>query len=226
MTQHPLDHPVWNALNGRLAKFATGTTRALRMLPDIGPFGATMDDTPEALADLAKLVPEAGPLLLMQPHESPTPPGTAVQLKGLGVQMVAHSVKPLEPNNEIEQLTAADAPEMLALATLTVPGPFATRTHELGTFLGVKQNGKLVAMAGERLRWPGYTEISGVCTHPDHRGKGYAGLLSRAVATQIMSRGETPMLHAWATNTPAIRLYEQLGFELRTHVTVTFLTRA
>ncbi len=225
MTQDPLDHPVWHALTGRLARFAVGTARALRMHPDIGPFGAAIDDTPESLAELAKLVPESGPLILMQRHESPTPPGTAIQIKAPGVQMIARNVTPPDTTNGIEKLTAADAPQMLALATLTVPGPFAIRTRELGTFWGVKQDGKLVAMAGERLAVPGYTEVSGVCTHPDHRGKGYAGLLSRAVATQIMARGETPMLHAWATNTPAIRLYEQLGFELRTYVNVAILAR-
>jgi predicted GNAT family acetyltransferase len=115
---------------------------------------------------------------------------------------------------------------MLALATATQPGPFFARTHELGTFWGVKVDGRLVAMAGERMKPPGYTEVSGVCTDPGHRGKGYAALLSRTVATQIMARGETPMLHAYASNTPAIRLYEQLGFELRTHVNVTILAPA
>jgi predicted GNAT family acetyltransferase len=112
---------------------------------------------------------------------------------------------------------------MLALATATQPGPFFARTHELGTFWGVRVDGRLVAMAGERMKLPGYTEVSGVCTDPAHRGKGYAALLSRTAATQIKARGETPMLHAYASNTPAIRLYEQLGFELRTHVNVTIL---
>jgi predicted GNAT family acetyltransferase len=115
---------------------------------------------------------------------------------------------------------------MLALATLTKPGPFLPRTHELGQFWGVKENGRLIAMAGERMKLPGFTEVSGVCTHPDFRGRGLAGVLSRVVATHIMNRGETPFLHAYAANRPAISLYESLGFRLRCNVGVTVLTRA
>jgi predicted GNAT family acetyltransferase len=89
----------------------------------------------------------------------------------------------------------------------------------------VRENGRLVAMAGERMKLDGFTEVSGVCTHPDVRGRGYAGLLSRTVATQILKRGETPFLHAFASNTAAIGLYETLGFVLRCHVVVTVLRR-
>ena len=223
MPHLPLDRPVWSALAGRQSACALGTARALRLHPDMGPFAATLDDTPESLADLAALIKQHGIAILMQAGETPVPPSTVVQLTAEGVQMIARNVALLEPSAPIEKLTAADATDMRALAALTVPGPFAARTHELGTFWGVKQDGKLVAMAGERLKLPGYTEVSGVCTHPAHRGHGYAGTLSRVVATQIMKRGETPMLHAWATNAPAIRLYEQLGFELRTHLNITIL---
>jgi predicted GNAT family acetyltransferase len=221
-----LDRPVWHALANRQAAFAVGTARALRFHPDVAPFAATVDDTPQSLDDLANLVRQNGVTILLQTGDIPVPPGTVAQMTALGVQMIARDLTPLEPAAPVERLTPADAPDMLALATLTVPGPFAARTHELGTFWGVKQNGKLIAMAGERMKVPGYTEVSGVCTHPDHRGKGYAALLSRTVATQIMKRGETPMLHAWATNAPAIRLYEQLGFALRTHVNITVLAAA
>ena len=89
---------------------------------------------------------------------------------------------------------------MLALATLTRPGPFFARTHQLGAFIGVKQDGRLVAMAGERMQPTGFTEVSGVCTHPDPRGRGYAGGLMRQVAARILARGETPFLHAYADN--------------------------
>ncbi|MEI9963878.1 MAG: GNAT family N-acetyltransferase [Caulobacteraceae bacterium] len=104
---------------------------------------------------------------------------------------------------------------MLALATLTQPGPFFARTHQLGDFIGVKQEGRLVAMAGERMRPTGFTEVSGVCTHPDWRGRGYAAGLMRLVAARILARGETPFLHVYASNTGAIALYEALGFRLR-----------
>jgi predicted GNAT family acetyltransferase len=95
------------------------------------------------------------------------------------------------------------------------PGPFVERTHELGRFIGVRHEGQLVAMAGERMKPEGFTEISGVCTHPDHRGRGYAAALMCEVARAIFARGETPFLHAFDDNTNAIALYERLGFVTR-----------
>ncbi|MFL6115759.1 MAG: GNAT family N-acetyltransferase, partial [Catenulispora sp.] len=95
------------------------------------------------------------------------------------------------------------------------PGPFLPRTIELGSYLGIRHDGRLVALAGERLRPPGWTEISAVCTHADFRGRGLATRLIRAVAHGIRERGETPFLHTGAENVNAIRLYEALGFRLR-----------
>lgn len=225
MAANPLDRPVWYALNRRQRHLAVGGDRALRFATDIGPLAAAADDGAESLRDLASLVAEHGTIVLLQVGDTAPPPRTIVEMTAPGVQMIAKALVPLEPDNRVVRLTEADAPDMLALATLTKPGPFNTRTHELGGFWGVKENGKLLAMAGERMKFEGFTEVSGVCTHPDARGRGYAGLLSRIVATQILKRGETPMLHAFANNTPAIRLYKSLGFELRTSVTVTMLSR-
>lgn len=223
MTAHPLDRPIWHSLSTRLSHLAVGGPHALRFAPDIGPLAAARDDSPESLQDLSDLVAEHANVVLLQVGESPLPPRTVAEMTALGVQMVAQKLVPIEPSGPVEQLTEADAPEMLALATLTKPGPFKARTHQLGGFWGIKENGKLVAMAGERMKLDGFTEVSGVCTHPDVRGRGYAGLLSRTVATQIQNRGETPMLHAFASNTAAISLYESLGFVLRCHVNVTML---
>jgi len=127
--------------------------------------------------------------------------------------------------SDIVELGDEDAPEMLALATLTEPGPFLTRTHRMGNFIGIRLEGRLAAMAGERMRFPGYTEVSGVCTHPDFRGRGLARRLSAAVMAAIVARGEQPFLHAWRSNQAAISLYESLGFELRTEVNVAVLTK-
>ncbi|MDF2368478.1 GNAT family N-acetyltransferase, partial [Sneathiella sp.] len=120
----------------------------------------------------------------------------------------------------------ADAEDMFALATLTKPGPYLKDTRLLGTFFGVKEDGKLIAMAGERFKHPGYSEISGVCTHPDHLGRGLAHALCVHVAEQILARGETPYLQVFATNTRAIRVYEDLGFATRTKVNAVMLERA
>ncbi|WP_442874812.1 GNAT family N-acetyltransferase [Amycolatopsis sp. NBC_00345] len=115
----------------------------------------------------------------------------------------------------VVRLGEADVPEMLDLVARAQPGPFLPRTVFLGTYLGIRHEGALVAMAGERLHPPGWTEISAVCTDPAFRGRGLAARLVRAVGAGIRARGETPFLHAAASNVNAIRLYESLGFRLR-----------
>ena len=125
----------------------------------------------------------------------------------------------------VVELGDTDAVEMLALAQLTEPGPFLARTHTMGRFIGARIGGRLAAMAGERMRFPGFTEVSGVCTHPDFRGQGLARRLSSVIASTIQQRGEQPFLHAWTSNRAAITLYESLGFEVRTAVQVAVLNR-
>jgi predicted GNAT family acetyltransferase len=129
------------------------------------------------------------------------------------------------PDEEAARLGQADVPEMLALAERTKPGPFLRRTIEMGTYLGIRRNGRLVAMAGERLHPPGWTEISGVCTDPGWRGQGLGTRLLLAIAAGIRERGETPFLHVLTSNTNAIRLYESLGFRLRLRTENRVLTR-
>jgi predicted GNAT family acetyltransferase len=209
-----LDRPVWNTLATRHAAFAVGGDRARRFAPDIGPLAGARDDEPESLAALAELVPAGGTLLLLQAEPSVLPARLVATMTAPAVQMVLEGlVAVTEPR--IEPLTADDVPSLIALASLTKPGPFTTRTHELGSFYGIKENGVLLAMAGERLKHDGYTEVSGVCTHPDARGRGFARSLSAHVARRIADRGEMPYLHAFAANTAAIALYESLGFRLR-----------
>jgi predicted GNAT family acetyltransferase len=119
------------------------------------------------------------------------------------------------PDLQILTLGAADAAEMLVLTELTKPGPFARRTYELGTYLGIRCDGKLIAMAGERLKVPGFTEVSAICTHPEHTGRGYARILTTELIRRILGRGETPFLHVRKDNVRAIELYERLGFRCR-----------
>ena len=164
---------------------------------------------------------------MLQADEISAPSGLTIVKQAFGVQMVATRPMPkaLLSTDEVISLTNSDAAEMLALATLTEPGPFRPRTYAMGHFRGVRIDGRLAAMAGERLRMPGYTEVSGVCTHPNDRGRGLARRLSAIVAADIEARGETPFLHAWQTNQPAITLYTSLGFELRRTMHVAVLTR-
>jgi hypothetical protein len=130
------------------------------------------------------------------------------------------------PVSGMVELQPKDSAEMLALARLTKPGPFGTRTHELGSYLGIRSEGRLVAMAGERLKVPGYTEVSAVCTHPDHTGKGYARVLITELMQRIRERGETPMLHVRADNTRAIELYQRMGYRTRKQMHFAVLRRA
>ncbi|HWA62067.1 MAG TPA: GNAT family N-acetyltransferase [Caulobacteraceae bacterium] len=226
MSSHPLDLPVWSALTGRQAHLAIVEGGARRYDPAYGVFAALEDRSAASLADLGALIAAHGDVAFLEADSPTDAPGVAVAAQDLGVQMVADRLT-AGPALAflIEPLGEADAPEMLALATLTRPGPFFERTHRLGDFSGVKVEGRLVAMAGERMKPEGFTEVSGVCTHPDHRGHGYAAALSRHVAGRIFERGETPFLHAYATNRPAIALYETLGFTVRREVLMTRLTR-
>jgi predicted GNAT family acetyltransferase len=220
----PLDRPVWASLTSFHARLSIGGPLARRYAIDVNLFASARDDTQPALAALAALVQHTGQVYLLQVPAILMPPGVVALKQAKGVQMVARrSLQALAGREPIVRLTEADAPEMLALAKLTEPGPFRARTHDMGTFIGIRIEGRLAAMAGERFRFRGYTEVSGVCTHPDFRGRGLARRLSAAVAAGIEARGERPFLHAWSTNRPAISLYESLGFELRSEVNVAVL---
>jgi ribosomal protein S18 acetylase RimI-like enzyme len=211
--RHVLDNPAWAALTGPHRRFAETVGRAARYLTDVSPFTALADPAdPRAWDDLATLV---GPGAVTPVSGVPAPPdGWEILEVGQGVQLVATALR-AERAAEAVRLGPDDVPEILDLIALTEPGPFLPRTVELGTYLGIRHSGRLIAMAGERLRPPGWTEISAVCTDPAHRGRGLATRLVRAVAAGIRDRGDTPFLHASAANTEAIRLYESIGFTLR-----------
>jgi len=225
MSPHPLDRVVWSSFTGRQSDLAFVDGGAFRVDPDFGLFAGAVDHAPETLAALGRLVRaypgEAG---VVERFDLPPVPGTKITKRAILNQMVAETLAQPKPVDfEIQRLGDADSPRMVALAALTAPGPFFSRTHELGEFVGVKVDGQLVAMAGERLRPEGFTEVSGVCAHPDHRGKGYAAKLMLHVAHAIQARGETPFLHSFADNTSAIALYQALGFRFRCEQVLTML---
>ena len=226
-TEHPLDRPVWNALTTRQSGLAIGDGKAVRIDAAYGFFAAAADHSPTNLAALAALVPEAGQVGMVEAADWPQVPGVT-NAAPIGVtQMVAGVLTHVAAKGfEIVDLTEGDAAEMFALARLTQPGPFFERTHRLGDFVGVRVGGRIAAMAGERLKLPGFTEVSAVCTHPDHRGHGYAAALMGVVAGRIEARGETPFLHVYPHNTGAIGIYERLGYRIRTQMKMTVLSRA
>jgi ribosomal protein S18 acetylase RimI-like enzyme len=214
--QHVLDNPVRASLLGPHAHFAVRHGAVVRYPPDVCPFLA-LPDEPDlgAWADLAALLGPDATAAVSAPRVEP-PPGWEVLADIAAVQLVDAGIA-AEPDPGAVVLGPADVPEMLALVGRTRPGPFLARTVEMGTYLGIRHDGELVAMAGERLHPPGWTEISAVCTDPRFRGRGLATRLVLAVAAGIRERGEVPLLHAAASNVNAIRLYESLGFALRRH---------
>ena len=227
MTTTPsLDRPVWASL-AFAPNLAEGGDLAKRYRRDVNLFASTRDDGDDAsLAALAALVAEGESVFVLQVPPIAVPPGLQALRRAQGVQMLARRPVAAEPGeDEVVELGEADAADMLALAQLTEPGPFLSRTHVMGRFVGVRCDGALVAMAGERMRFGGGTEVSGVCVHPDYRGRGLARRLSSVVAHAIQQRGDQPFLHAWTTNRAAIALYESLGFEVRAEVQVAVLGR-
>ena len=222
---HVLDRIVWESLTTYHAPLSQGSALARRFLRDVNLFASARDDSPAALAELAALVQPGEQVFLAQVPPVVIPPGLTEVKSALGVQMLATRVPDAVPRTDIAVLTDADAPDMLALAKLTEPGPFLERTNRMGRFVGIRVDGRLAAMAGERMRVPGYTELSGVCTHPDFRGRGFARRLSTVVVSDIAARGDCAFLHAWKSNHTAIALYEQLGFQFRADVNISVLTR-
>jgi GNAT superfamily N-acetyltransferase len=220
-----LDNPIYNSLLTNHSGFALASGQARRFPLDIGPLSGIPDQSTESYADLRTLsgppnAPSRSPLVLFL-DDPPSPPQGWTLLRG-GVldQMVqtshaerAVNLLPLEA--EVRPLSKTDVPAMVELAKLTEPGPFASRTIELGIFFGIFHGCRLVAMAGQRLHLPGFIEVSAVCTHPDVRGRGYAAILMSSVIEHIRAQGKTPILHTFSNNTGAIAVYQRLGFSLR-----------
>jgi len=220
-----LDRPQWSALTTTHARFALANDLARRYRPEIAPLSAVREVSDESVQALGALTEPGGVVGLFDAE----PVRGSKNLTAFGhkpiEQMVYEGGTAAPAHGSYVHLTPADVPDMMSLAELTKPGPFAVRTIALGSYIGLRDGGRLVAMAGERMRFPGFTEISAVCVHPDHRRRGLSSLLVRAMIRAILDRGETPFLHLYGDNTSAFSLYKKLGFSHRRSMTVTFLRR-
>lgn len=221
-----LDNPIWHSLLTEHASFAEGGDLAKRYPGDVSPLAGIKEQSEQAYHALGELLKaeEAAVLFLV---EMPRPPAGWQIVRNFPMDQMICSQQPeaVPHDYRIEKLDAADVPEMVALAELTEPGPFRKRTIEFGGYLGIREAGRLAAMAGQRTHPAGFTEVSAVCTHPDFRGRGYAKALVSAVARSIYDRGEVPFLGVKQDNASAKRVYQKIGFTVRRALYVTVLKR-
>jgi len=222
---HPLDNVIWSALTTVHAGLSRGGSLARRYQPEFARFAGLPAATPQAFAALADDLASDEVVALSVPDDvDPGPAFEVLDRKDL-VQMIGAVAGEVVQPGRFRPLGPADVPQMTALVQLTAPGPWYERTAELGRFVGVEVDGRLAAMAGERMRVPGHTEISAVCCHPDFRGRGWSGDLMRLVSHAIVARGETPFLHVLGENAPAIALYGKLGLRERRRSRLLILRR-
>jgi ribosomal protein S18 acetylase RimI-like enzyme len=215
-----LDNPIWYSLMTDHSNLAigpdVGSGLVRRYPPTIGPLAAFHEPTREAYSDLARMIPDNDHAVMLLASTPNLPPGWQLLRGGLIVQMICYTVPDKSPLSAVlKPLGPADFPEMTALASLTEPGPFREHTGQLGGFIGIRVNGRLAAMAGRRLAPTGFAEVSGVCTHLDFRGRGYARSLTAEVARRIHADGCIPFLTSYESNAAAIKIYKEVGFSFR-----------
>ncbi|MFY2609647.1 GNAT family N-acetyltransferase [Achromobacter ruhlandii] len=218
--EHPdqtqLDNPAWFALAGRQAHLRQGDGLAARYMPDVAPFAAVRNTTRDAFDALRRLIAPDTPAMLQALYLPPPLDGLRSEPLFSFFQMIDHGPAPAaDDEQDLLTLGAGDVADMMALAAATRPGPFGPRTIETGQYVGMRRRGRLVAMAGERMRLDGYVEISAVCVDASCRGQGLAGRLMDRLRRDIRLRGDTPFLHVRDNNAAAIALYQRLGFRTR-----------
>src|SRR5579863_3871498 len=195
-----LDNPIWNSLHTDHKRFAPrGATSATRYPAPIGPLAGAPDQSPSSYDALRHLAGPGGMIGLFL-HDPPAlPAGWTLIRGGILTQMICRksnldAAGDLARGITMRRLATADVPAMIDLARLTEPGPFRERTIELGNFYGILEGDRLLAMAGQRMRVPGFVEVSAVCTQPDARGRGFAGAVMRAVMCDIAAEGRASFL--------------------------------
>jgi predicted GNAT family acetyltransferase len=220
-----LDHPAWGALTSGHAGLARSNGAARRYPSLVAPFAALREPTPGAFADLANLVAPEEHVALVTAESISVPAGWQIFRTRPIEQMVCTELNG-DGASSLLELGPSDVPEMMSLAAMTEPGPFLPETIRMGRYFGIRsEDGVLVAMAGERLKLDGFTEISAVCTHPEFRGRGYARTLVAFLVAQTLREGRVAFLHVKGEN-PAKVLYEKLGFHVRCALELTVISRA
>ncbi|HEY8011420.1 MAG TPA: GNAT family N-acetyltransferase [Rudaea sp.] len=214
---HPLDNPVWESLTSHHAGLARKTANAARYPADAAPFVAVDEPNTRAAAQLTSLVEVDETVLFVGPAP-PLPPIWSVEPLVFIAQMTCDSRLAVNDGPSIIELSRAHVADMLALTALVYPHYFRPRTIEMGRYFGIYDGNTLAAMAGERMRFGRYQEISAICTHPDYTGRGYAQRLTATLTNDILDSGRSPFLHVSHANTRAKSLYERMGYRFRTDI--------
>jgi ribosomal protein S18 acetylase RimI-like enzyme len=225
MSSHPLSNPVWNSLVGPHAHLVAGLGKVRRYRPEVAMFVAVEDPADPDMPDLHDLIGD-GVAGFVTEGTVALPGGIEIIRQADVLQMIVEDWKPVPVTLEMTPLTETNEAEMVDLVDMTKPGPFAQKTRLMGTFRGLFDDGRLVAMSGERWHTEHFNEISAVCTHPDYRGRGYAKQFVSQGGNEIIARGKTPFLHSYANNATAIATYEKLGFRPARMMTFTVIKRA
>jgi ribosomal protein S18 acetylase RimI-like enzyme len=211
-----LGNIIWRALSGSHRRLSVGTERTRRYARDFPALFAFHDPASPDFESFDSHC-EAGDHLYCTEWVGAAPDGWKVEAELGVVGMLWRGDRPvLDHSISVVALDEAHVEEMRALARLTRPGPFAQKPIGLGDWVGVFDAGRLVAMAGERLHAGNLHEVSGICTHPDAQGRGYARALSGRVVNRMLASGQLPILHVLSSNVRAIGMYEALGFVKRT----------
>ncbi len=222
---HLLNNPIWHALTSGNKKFARGTKTVKYIKRDVGFFAGMQRNSKKALNDLYRLLPEGSKVILFTPKKISIPKGWQIKIERPLLQMICRKKQNVVNDMKgIRRLGNSNIPAMLKLTHLTNPGPFLQRTIDFGNYEGIFKGRKLVAMTGQRLRAANFTEVSAVCTHPDHTGKGYAAKLLQSQLDKIFSRSQIPFLHVYPDN-PACFLYKKMGFTVRKEMVVYFIEK-
>jgi ribosomal protein S18 acetylase RimI-like enzyme len=213
VSEHPLDSQIWHSLAGPHSQYSVGSGEVRMFRPEVAPAAGLQRITTANLSALAAMIP-VGESIVVQSAEPFAPPREFEMLDSHPLLlMVAHRFRPFTSSIAVRELSPADMPAMKILIDAAQPGPLLPGAFLLGRFVGVMVGDALVAIAGDRLRPPGYIEVCTVCSHPEFRGHGFAKAAVSAIGEAIVAEGAKPYLAVVPENVPAVRLYQSLGFE-------------